>query len=76
MRLNIVTRDPINVLNDLRDAFHSDIHGIKVFLANRAGKEIVEYDIICEEGRCISLEAIKEALPDIPDYNIRIRLDK
>lgn len=72
MRLNIVTDDAIHVHDALIMAFHNSTHGVRVYLANRPAKGIVEYDFVCSEPCCISLESIREALPFIEDFNIRI----
>ena len=72
MRLNIVTNDAIKVHDALIRAFQNSENGIKVYLANRPAKGIVEYDFISSEPACISLENVKEALPFIHDWDIRI----
>lgn len=73
-RLNVVTDNEYYVHDCLLKAFLDSVHGVRVYLANRPAHGIVEFDFIADELCCISLEAIKEALPFIPDYNIRIVL--
>jgi hypothetical protein len=72
MRLNIVTDDTFCVHDALIKAFNNSTHGVRVYLANRPAKGIVEFDFVSSEPCCISLESIREALPFIEDYNIRI----
>lgn len=72
MRLNIVTNDALRVHDALIDLCENSAQGIKVYLANRPAKGIVEYDFVSSEPACISLENIREALPFIHEWDIRI----
>ena len=72
MRLNIVTDDAFGVHDELIKAFHNSIHGVRVYLANRPAEGIVEFDFVSDEPCCITLESIREALPCIRDFDIRI----
>lgn len=72
MRLNIVTDDAIRVHDALIQAFQHSTQGVKVYLANRPAKGIVEYDVVSDEPACISLESIREALPFKNEWDIRI----
>lgn len=71
-RLNVVTDNEFEVHNCLVNAFAHTEHGIKVYLANRPGKGIVEFEFVADVPCCLSLESIKEALPMVADYNIRV----
>lgn len=72
MRLNIVTDDTFCVHDALIKAFNNSTHGVRVYLANRPAKGIVEFDFVSSEPCCIPLESIKAALPFIPENDIRI----
>ena len=76
MRVNIVTDDEYYCHDCLMQAFHGSQHGIRVYLANRPAKGIVEFDFVADDICCISIESIREALPHIPDYDIRIVIGK
>lgn len=76
MRVNIVTDDAYYTHDCLISAFANSSHGIRVYLANRPAKGIVEFDFVADDICCISIEGIREALPHIPDYNIRIVIGK
>ena len=76
MRLNVVCDDAILVHQALIDAFEDSSHGIKVYLANRPAKGIVEFDFVADDICCISLEGIQEALYFIPDCCIRFVIGK
>ena len=71
LRLNIVTDDEYRVHSYLMNAFSHSYHGIRVYLANRPAKGIVEFDLVADDRCCITLESIKEALPDIEPWNVR-----
>ena len=76
MRINVVTNEDYYVHDCLIQAFYGSPHGVRVYLANRPARGIVEYDFMSDEPCCISLESIKEALPFIPDFNIRLVVGK
>ena len=76
MRINVVTEHDTYVHDCLIKAFHNSVHGVRVYLANRPAKGIVEFDFVADDICCISLESIKEALPFIDDYNIRLVIGK
>lgn len=76
MRINVVTNDEFYAHDCLMDAFSNSQHGIRVYLANRPAKGIVEFDFVSDYVCCIALESIYEALPHIPRHDIRIVIGK
>lgn len=73
-RLNVVYDDASEVLSALRAHLCGEGSPLMVFYANRQSSEIMEFDIMSDESCCVSLESIKEALPFVKDWNIRISL--
>lgn len=76
MRLNIVTNHEEYVIDCLVYAFANTAHGVRPYLANRPAKGIIEIEFMADDICCISLESIKEALPFLSDYDIRIVIGK
>lgn len=76
MRINVVTNDVYYAHDCLMEAFSNSQHGIRVYLANRPAKGIVEFDFVSDEICCITLESIYEALPYIPRHDIRVVIGK
>lgn len=76
MRINVVTGDEFYVHDCLIKAFGDSQHGIRVYLANRPAKGIVEFDFVADDVCCISLESIYDALPFIPRWGIRVVIGK
>ena len=76
MRLNIVTNHEDYVMDCLVHAFANTEHGVRPYLANRPAKGIIEVDFVADDICCISLESVKEALPFLSDYDIRLVIGK
>lgn len=72
LRLNIVTKDSEGVFYELVNNLAAYHKGMQVYIANRPAKNIVEYDLVMTETTIISLENIREALMEIPDWDIRL----
>lgn len=76
MRINVVTNDEFYAHDCLIKAFSDSQHGIRVYLANRPAKGIVEFDFVADDICCITLESIYDALPHIPRWDIRLVIGK
>lgn len=76
MRINVVTNDEYYALDCLNVAFQGSRHGIRVYLANRPAKGIVEFDFVADDICCIALESIYDALSHIPRWDIRVVIGK
>lgn len=76
MRINVVTNDEFYAHDCLIKAFSNSQHGIRVYLANRPARGIVEFDFVADDICCIELESLYEALPHIPKHDIRIIIGK
>lgn len=74
MRLNIVCNNAAEVVDALNYAFTPSAHGVRAYLANRPAKDIIEIDIVSDVPCCLSIESIKEALPFIAEWNIRVNV--
>lgn len=72
MILNIVTNTPVSTLNTLRNLFEDEFGNVKVFMKNRPAKNIMEYEIISNQPRVLSLENLLELTDEIEPHNIRI----
>lgn len=72
MILNIVTSDPVYVLECLRDVLGQGEDAPRFILYNEPAKNIIEILVVKEGYSCISLENLHEALPFLADYDIRI----
>lgn len=72
MILNIVTNTPVSTLNKLRDLFEDEFGNVKVFMKNRPAKNIMEYEIISNQPRVLSIENFLELTDEIELHNIRI----
>ena len=46
MRINVVTNDEFYAHDCLMKAFSNSQHGIRVYLANRPAKGIIEFDLV------------------------------
>lgn len=76
MRINVVTYDALFAHDCLIEAFSNSQHGIRVYLANRPAKGIVEFDLVADDICCIPVESLYEALPHISRHDIRIVIGK
>ena len=76
MRINVVTNNEYYCHACLIQAFHGSHHGVRVYLANRPAKDIVEFDFVADEICCITLESIYDALPHVPRHDIRVVIGK
>lgn len=72
MILNIVTSDPVYVLECLRNVLGQGVNAPQFFFKNRPAKNIIEILVVKDGYACISLENLHEALPFLADYDIRI----
>ena len=72
MVLNIVTSDPVYVLECLRNVLGQGVNAPRFFFKNRPAKNIIEILVVKNGYACISLENLHEALPFLADHDIRI----
>ena len=71
MKLNLVTKCPLDVVVGLNRLFGADEYGLRAQIVRSFDNGIAEIEIVSDEPCVLSMEFFAEALSDLRPWNIR-----